>query len=116
MVSKWQTTVLLCKPSYHVWYLHLGHVHTTTTGRTPAEMMFGRMLKTRLDLIHPNDSSRVADHQFKQKWDHDRTSVPRAINVFDPVFVLNPGRGSNWLTGRVINRIGNSIFVVELSN
>ena len=36
--------------------------------------------------------------------------------MFDPVFVLNPGRGSKWLPGDVINRIGNSLFVVELSN
>jgi len=76
--------------------------------------MFGRMLKTRLDLIHPNDSSRVVDHQFKQKWYHDRTSVPRAINVFDPVFVLNPGRGYKWITGHVINRIGNHIDQLRL--
>ena len=36
--------------------------------------------------------------------------------MFDLVFVLNPGRGSKWITGHVINRIGNSLFVVELSN
>ena len=36
--------------------------------------------------------------------------------MFDPVFVLNPGRGSKWITGHVVNRIGNSSFVVELSN
>ena len=35
--------------------------------------------------------------------------------MFDPVFVMNPGRGPKWLAGHVIDQTGNSVFVVELS-
>ena len=39
----------------------------STTGRSPAELMFGRQLRTRFDLLHPNVQEKVVKKQDKQK-------------------------------------------------
>ena len=61
-----------------------------TTGRTPAELMFGRQMKTHLDLLHPDErsrvaESRVAERQFKQKEYHDMHAKSRTFEVGDTV-------------------------------
>ena len=48
----------------------LSRYHTTpqsTTGTTPAELMFGRKLRTRLDLLKPDLEVAVHQKQTKQK-------------------------------------------------
>ena len=43
-----------------------------TTGVSPAELMFGRPLRSQLDLMRPNLQLNVNRHQEQQKLDHDR--------------------------------------------
>lgn len=43
-----------------------------TTGETPANLFFGRSLRTRLDLIRPDMKQRVAARQAAQKKLHDQ--------------------------------------------
>ena len=38
--------------------LHYRSTPHTTTGKTPAEIMFGRNIKTRMDLLHPQSKER----------------------------------------------------------
>ena len=45
-------------------YRNLTH---STTGVSPAELMFGRQLRSRLDLLKPSLESRVEDNQQRQK-------------------------------------------------
>lgn len=45
-------------------YRNLPH---STTGVSPAELMFGRQLHSRLDLLKPSLESRVEDNQQRQK-------------------------------------------------
>ena len=58
--------VIICKiPVLYRITLH------STTGSSPAELMFGRNLRSRLDQVQPNVSERVEVHQENQKSAHD---------------------------------------------
>ena len=46
----------------------------TTTDISPAELLFGRRLRTRLDAIRPNLECQVESKVMKQKENHDRKS------------------------------------------
>ena len=49
----------------------------TTTGLTPAEHLMGRMLRTHLDLLHPDTLHQIIDKQNKQKL-----SPPTTVKKF----------------------------------
>ena len=49
----------------------------TTTGVTPAELLFNRHLRTRLDLIRPDVRQHVEGQQLSQKQQHDNTRTAR---------------------------------------
>jgi len=89
----------------------------TTTGRSPAELLIGRKLRTHLDLLHPDDSEKVRLKQQNQKHYHDSRAKNRAIYIGDLVFVKNfASKGPNWLTGCIIDKTGPVSFLVELSD
>ena len=81
----------------------------STTGVSPAELMFGRRLRSRLDLLWPADSvsSRVARKQQAQKKEH--TNAPRSLHLppESPVMIRNytPG-GSKWTSSTVVTQTG----------
>lgn len=88
----------------------------STTGKTPAELMFGRNLKTHLDLLHPgtNHADRVRDAQEKQKLYGDMHSHFRSFNPGDPVYVVNFGQGLRWIPGVVTEVLGPVTYMVEV--
>jgi len=51
----------------------------TTTGMSPAELLFGRRLRSRLDLLKPDLYKRVEREQERQKEAHDRHSQDRSL-------------------------------------
>ena len=61
----------------------------STTGSSPAELMFGRNLHSRLDQVQPNVSERVEAHQENQKSAHDNHAHNWPLEVGKPVFVRN---------------------------
>ena len=63
----------------------------STTDRTPAEMMFGRRLRTHLDLMFPDLQTTVHKKQEEQKEDHDKRSRERKFHDQDQVFFRNYG-------------------------
>ena len=80
----------------------------TTTGVSPAELMFGRRLRSCLDLLWPADlvSSRVAEKQLQQRKGH--TGRPRYLNLSteSAVMVRNYSRSSKWLPSTVSQQTG----------
>ena len=74
-----------------------------TTGKSPAEMMFGRRIRTRLDLLHP-----------KPKWTKskklDKEQIPRSklreFQVGNCVWMRNYLGKPRWLPGVVTARTG----------
>ena len=71
----------------------------STTGVSPAELLLGRRLRSRLDLLKPDLAKRVEREQERQKEAHDRHSQDRSLVVGDAVYVRNFGRGLPYRTG-----------------
>ena len=82
-----------------------------TTGISPAELLLGRPLRTRLDLLRPNTAERVERKQQTQKSTHDVRSRHREFREGQPVFVKNFGVGVKWLPGIVSEKSGVSYKV-----
>ena len=89
----------------------------STTTVNPAELMFGRKIKTRLDMLHPDLRSKVISHQHRQKDDHDRHhSQFRAFREGKKVYVRNYRSGPNWLEGKIIQVLGPVSYTVQMSD
>ena len=58
----------------------------TTTGCSPAELMFGRLMNTRFDLLKPNVENRVCINQEKQKQWYDQRAQDKVFEVSDLVY------------------------------
>lgn len=86
----------------------------STTGLSPAELMFGRKMKTHLDLLHPQLQDRVQKNQSQQKKCHDTSSQHRDIIVGDNVFAQNfSSRGERWIYGVVCEKTGPYSFKIK---
>ncbi|PIK56484.1 hypothetical protein BSL78_06599 [Apostichopus japonicus] len=89
----------------------------TTTGDTPSQLLMGRSLRSRMDLIHPNLYQRVQAKQEQQKRQHDKSSVNRSFDLGDKVFAKNFAiRGQKWLIGHIVKKTGPISFKVKLEN
>ena len=89
----------------------------STTGRSPAELLMQRQLRSCLNLVQPSLSERVLQQQNKQKEDHDKHAQSRFFSEGEEVFVKNYGRhGNRWLEGIIIALSGPVSAVVELSD
>ena len=77
----------------------------TITGVVPAEVMFGRRLRTHLDSLKPNNISPRRSIVVK--------SI-KSIGVGDLVYARNYATGPKWLPGRIVESSGNVLFTVVL--
>ena len=68
--------------SYHI-------MPQSTTGTSPAELLLGRPLRSRLHLLKPNLSQNVENKQEQQKLSHDKSAVERIFVEGEKVFVRN---------------------------
>ena len=69
----------------------------TTTGVYPAEMLIGRCLRSRLDLIKPDLQARVHPKQMEQKQSHDHHAKDQTFGPKDQVFAKNIRQGQPWV-------------------
>ena len=84
----------------------------TATSCTPAEILMGRRIRTRLDLLHPNLSARMAE-----KTGNADQSTPRVYEFGEPVMVKDYcARQSKWTKGVVQHRIGPVTDRVQVGN
>lgn len=88
----------------------------TITGTSPAELLLGRRLRTRMDLLRPNAADRVEKKQQQQKAQHDRRAKPRVFSVGDAVFMRNSGAGCRWLPGQIVEKTRPVSFRVLLED
>ena len=94
----------------------LSHYRTTpqsTTGTTPAELTFGRKLRTKLDLLKPD--LEVAVRQ-KQKAAHDYHATDRSFEGGASVYVHNQADSPKWIPGTIIKKTGSGSYLVQLEN
>ena len=76
----------------------------TTTGMSPAELLMGRTLRSRLHLLKPNLSRTVENKQEQQKLNHDKRAIHRTFQKGEKVFARNYASiGKKWLYGVVIS-------------
>ena len=78
-----------------------------TTGQSPAQLLFGRNLKSRLDLLKPN-IKRVVDGKLLKNEKETLVSFQNG----EKVMVQHYHRGPKWLKGEVLERIGPVLYKV----
>ena len=86
-----------------------------TTGVTPTELLLGRKVRTRLDLMLPNVRERVERKQCNQKQVYDKDTKLRSFDLGSQVFVRNYGQGSKWLQGKVVEA-NSPMYIVHLKD
>lgn len=87
----------------------------TTTGLSPAELLFNRKVRTRLDLVQPSVERQVVQKQMQQKLNHDHADV-RNYTVGDLVYIKNFSVGPKWLPGVVMQVTGPLSYMIRLSD
>ena len=100
------TSFLLC-------YCNTPHA---TTNRSPAELFLKRALHTKLNLLKPDGSSRVAERQAMQKKHHDSRAAQRewCYQAGDAVMARNFHHGLKWLPGTVAEV--NLSYIIQLKS
>ena len=90
----------------------------TTTGLPPCEMLMGRKLRSRLDLLKPDAQlqARVLNKQARQKSDRDKRCKPRTFTEGESVFAKNFRPGEKWLRGRILRKLCPVSFLIQLQN
>ena len=90
-----------------------------STGNSPAELLPGRRPRSLLDVVRPDLSRTVRQHQERQKQQHDSHAMARKFSEGDLVFVHNFSSQHLSLTlipGRVLTTQGPVSYSVLLSN
>ena len=88
----------------------------STTGVSPAELLFGRQIRSHLDQVKPNLSNQVILKQASQKKYHDYGTRTRSFQVGDTVFVQNQTNGPKWLAGQIQEIRGPVSYSVTLQD
>lgn len=84
-----------------------------TTGESPAQLLQGRRLRTRLDIIKPDHGRKLRNKEFKAV-EHAKES--RQLCPGDSVWYRTFGAGSKWSAGQVLERLGTNNYSVKSSN
>ena len=88
----------------------------STTGISPSELLMGRKLKSRFELLKPNIAARVEHKQQEQKCSHDAHAITRQLQEGDRVYARDFRQGQSWLTGTIVMCLGPVSFKVEISD
>ena len=96
--------------------VHIDYAGHSSTGVSPAELIFGRRPRSQLDLLHPDMNRTVQRSQDRQKQSHDAHARAREFQVDDLVYARNYRRGPIWLPGMVIGRSGAVSYTVLLED
>ncbi|CAH8452132.1 unnamed protein product, partial [Dicrocoelium dendriticum] len=71
----------------------------TTTDHSPCELLMGRRLRPRLDLIKPNLHRTVSKRQSMMKQRYDMKMKDRVVEADDRVYVKLWQRDKTWIRG-----------------
>ena len=72
--------------------------------RTPAEMLIGRNIRTRIDLIKPHLTSAVHSNP------HKNNLTLRTLPSNDQVIVRRYGLKQKWQHGKIVERISSKMY------
>jgi transposase InsO family protein len=88
----------------------------SSTGSTPAELMWGRTLRSQLDLLLPDMDRKMQQTLDCQRRSHDARSTERRFDLNDTVYARNYGPGPLWLPGLVIGQQGSVMYEIRLND
>ena len=86
----------------------------STTGVSPAVMMFKRPLRCHLDLLKPNIEETVQARQIQQQLNHDIHSKDQKFRINNTEYVENFAQESKWLEGIVEEIRGPLTYIIKL--
>eukprot|EP00731_Ephydatia_muelleri_P035600 Em0140g3a len=98
----------------------------STTGVSPAELLVGRQLRGRLDLLRqqtcitntshcPNPEVKVQACQRRQKIAYDKHAKQREFTVGQAVWVKGQNHQQNWLPGVIVKQRNSVSYTVNVS-
>ncbi|XP_041353242.1 uncharacterized protein K02A2.6-like isoform X1 [Gigantopelta aegis] len=87
----------------------------STTSESPAMLLLGRRLCSRLDLLKPKLAVTVQKRQHGQISAREGRRKQRSFSVNQPVYVRNYREGSKWVTGSVVAKTGPVSYQVAIS-
>ena len=88
----------------------------TSTGVSPSELMFGRRLRSPLDNIRSSLERKANITLERQRKSHDSRARSREFEIDDWVYVKNYATGNSWLPGKVISKLGSTMYNVLLND
>ena len=87
----------------------------TTTGVTPAELLLGRRIRTRLDLVFPDVAKRVNQRQLQME--NTRSTPCRSFDVGDLVLCKNYASNfGKWIPAIILKKTGPLSYHVKLKD
>ena len=86
----------------------------STTGHSPAELLFNRRIKCPLDLPIPDLKSKVCEKQRAFKAKYNEKAVSRKFQEGEPVYYRNfSRRGNRNLPGVITKNLGGKGYVIR---
>ena len=74
----------------------------SSTSESPAQLWWGRSLRSHLDLLRPDVVTRVHLAQSRQKKQDDQHSQTHGVKLGDAMSVRTYSQGSRWVPGTMI--------------
>ncbi|XP_063830254.1 uncharacterized protein K02A2.6-like [Ostrinia nubilalis] len=96
----------------NTFLLHYRNTEHCTTGESPAALMLGRRLRTKLDILRPNVENRVSIVQARQAESGGQPGDNRELHAGEEVWYRNYQGTTRWLPGEVSQKIGGTDYKV----
>ena len=87
-----------------------------TTNVAPCELLMGRALRTRFDMLRPNIEKRVCDSQANQKQTHDEHGKDHSFSPGQPVWARDFRGSSKWISGVIVQKVGPLTYMIQLDD
>ncbi len=87
----------------------------STTGVPPSELLFGKTIRTRLDLVHPALKATVSNSQRRQQASFNRNTKARDLRPGQAVWVKSFSKNEEkWSYGKILHALGPVSFMVDV--
>ena len=94
--------------------LHYRITPHSSLGSSPAVVMWGHTLRSRLDLLRPDIDKKAQQDTDRQSRAYDSRAPNRQFAVQDTVYARNYGSGPRWVPGSIVSCQGTAMYVVKL--
>ena len=89
----------------------------STTGVSPAQLLLGRPLRTRLDLVKPNLNRKMVNQQHQRiiRAANEKGRQRRQLEVGDSVMSRDYRGDLKWRSGLIVNKTGPLMYKVQVA-